>query len=261
MVAMLGTAHADPSERADRNRVYQAAPFAAGGAFYLLLEFGLKDAITPDHCRWCRSNALDTAARSALKWDDVHRADQVSNVTGYFAAPSLAIGSLMLSSAGEHDGRRWFDDSIPVLQAGIVGGVANQGFKLIFVRRRPYSEFKAKSVRKANDSNTSFFSGHTGLAFAMASSSGMVASLRDYRSAPAIWAGGMVLAVGTGYLRVASDAHYLTDVIAGAVAGTAIGLAIPLLFHREVLTDEAPVARTKRHASRGTVMLSFGSRF
>jgi len=259
LLVSLRSAHADPSERSDRDRVWQIAPFAAGGAFYLVLEFGLKEALTRKDCLWCHSNGFDTGLRNAGKWDDVARADFISNVTGYYSAPIYAIGILMVSSAGEHDSRRWFDDTIPVLQAGIVTGMFNQAFKLLFVRRRPYAEFKAKSTRKANDVNTSFFSGHTGLAFAMAASAGTVATLRDYKSAPAIWIGGGLLAVTTGYLRVAADAHYATDVIAGAAVGTAVGVAIPLLFHKDVLTDEEPVARTGKRRADRTFMLSLGS--
>ena len=166
---------------------------------------------------------------------------------------------LLVSSADQRDVRRWFDDTVPVLQAGIITGVFNQAFKLLFVRRRPFAEFKSRSVQKRKgDVNTSFFSGHSGLAFAMATSAGTIASLREYRSAPVIWAGGMMLAVTTGYLRVAADAHYATDVIAGAAIGSAVGIAIPLLFHKDVLTDESTA---KPSMPRGTLMLTFGSRF
>ena len=34
-----------------------------------------------------------------------------------------------------------------------------------------------------------------------------------------------------GYLRIAADKHYLSDVTVGAVLGTLIGAGIPLLFH------------------------------
>lgn len=257
LLLSLGTASADPSERSDRDRVWNIAPFAAGGAFYLVLEFGLKEALSRPECLWCRSNRFDTRLRSAGKWENVERADFISNVTGYFSAPTYAMGMLVVSSIGERDVRRWFDDVVPVMQAGIITGVLNQAFKLAFVRRRPFAEFKARSTQKRKgDVNTSFFSGHTGLAFAMSSSSGAVASLRGYRSAPAIWIGGGMLAVTTGYLRVAADAHYTTDVIAGAVIGTLVGLTIPLVFHKDVLTDEDPVAREQK---RGNVMLSLGS--
>jgi membrane-associated phospholipid phosphatase len=34
-----------------------------------------------------------------------------------------------------------------------------------------------------------------------------------------------------GYLRIAAEQHYLTDVLAGAAVGTAIGWAVPHFFH------------------------------
>ena len=41
----------------------------------------------------------------------------------------------------------------------------------------------------------------------------------------------MTLASAVGYLRIAGDMHYLTDVLAGAAIGTAVGVAMPLALH------------------------------
>jgi len=234
----------DAAARSDGDRVWHAVPLVVGGGVYLLLEFGLKDAITPKHCRWCKSNALDTAVRDKYLWRDANAADRFSNYTGYLGNPSLAIGLLMLSSASsDPDLRTIYDDVIPVLQAGIVTGMLNQTLKVITVRRRPFAEFGGTVTRAPNDVNTSFFSGHTALAFAMATSSGTVAHLRGYRSEPALWIGGLALATLTGYYRIAADAHYFTDVVAGALVGGAVGVAIPLVFHRDVLEPAETSAR------------------
>ena len=100
----------------------------------------------------------------------------LDNITGYIANPALATGLLVATTADDPDLRRWFDDVVPVLQAGIVTGVVNQAAKLIFARRRPFAEFHGESVQKRKgDVETSFFSGHAALAFAMATSSGTVA--------------------------------------------------------------------------------------
>lgn len=266
LVALLGArAHASPDERTDRSRyLYQPIPIAVGGGVYLLLELGLKDEITPSECRWCRANALDRSLRNATVWKYVKGPDQLSNLTGYVGNPTLALGALFFSNLDTDDNRAWYDDAIPVLQAGIATGMVNQTFKVIFGRRRPYAEFKGTSTRAANDVNTSFFSGHTALAFAMTTSSGTVATLREYRSAPFIWAGGFVLATATGYFRMAADAHYFTDVLGGAIVGSAIGVAVPLLFHRDVLTDEnSPTPRRSRtSSSRDPIIFSlFGGAF
>jgi membrane-associated phospholipid phosphatase len=62
----------------------------------------------------------------------------------------------------------------------------------------------------------------------------MVAHLRGYRSEPLVWLVGLTSASATGYLRIAADRHYLTDVIGGAVLGAAAGLTVPLLMRRNV---------------------------
>jgi membrane-associated phospholipid phosphatase len=55
--------------------------------------------------------------------------------------------------------------------------------------------------------------------------------MRGYESAPWILGLGLAGAATTGYLRVAADAHWATDVLAGAAFGAAVGVAVPLL-HR-----------------------------
>jgi membrane-associated phospholipid phosphatase len=91
----------------------------------------------------------------------------------------------------------------------------------------------------------------------MATSSGTVASLRGYDSAPILWGGGLAIAFVTSYLRIASDTHYLTDVLFGAGLGTALGIVIPRLLHRDVLTDEMATMRVGTRP----VIFSVGSRF
>ncbi len=63
-------------------------------------------------------------------------------------------------------------------------------------------------------------------------STGTVASMRRCRWAGVIWAVGLAGAATVGYLRIAADQHYLTDVLVGAAAGSAIGFAVPYGFHR-----------------------------
>ena len=42
---------------------------------------------------------------------------------------------------------------------------------------------------------------------------------------------GFLMAGMTGALRMVGDKHYLTDVLVGAVVGTAVGFGLPYLFH------------------------------
>lgn len=263
VLAVLQCAHAHAEDRSTGDRLVQLAPVAAGGTFYLVLELGFKDAVTPDHCRWCSTNAFDVGVRNALVWSpaNVRTANKLSNWTGYVGNPLLAAGLLIATTADDPSASRWFDDTIPVLQAGIVTGVINQTVKIIAGRERPYAAFGGVRIRAKNDANTSFFSGHTALAFTMLTSSGTVAHLRGYKSETAFWVGGGALALATGYFRIAADAHYATDVIVGALVGSAVGVAIPLLFHKDVLEETGAVATPRTASAREPFMFSVGGAF
>jgi len=46
-----------------------------------------------------------------------------------------------------------------------------------------------------------------------------------------VWGVGLTLAGTTGYLRIAADKHYASDVLIGAVLGSAAGLILPRWLH------------------------------
>jgi hypothetical protein len=98
------------------------------------------------------------------------------------------------------------------------------------VRPRDLHRFKAPRASERDD--LSFYSGHTTEAVSLAVAAGTVASLRGYRLAPLVWGTSLPVALVTGYLRIAADRHYFTDVLVGAVAGAAVGFLVPYLFHR-----------------------------
>jgi membrane-associated phospholipid phosphatase len=60
----------------------------------------------------------------------------------------------------------------------------------------------------------------------------MLAQLRDDPAWPWVYGVGFTAAAATGYFRMAADKHWLTDVLTGAVTGTAVGLAVPWLHRR-----------------------------
>jgi hypothetical protein len=53
---------------------------------------------------------------------------------------------------------------------------------------------------------------------------------------------GFTSASATGYLRIAADRHYLTDVLVGAAIGGAVGWAVPRLFDRRPPSDPEATA-------------------
>ena len=179
----------------------------------------------PKACRVCRSNALDEGARAALVWERRKVADTLSNV-GLAVTPAWALGSLTISAAA--DKRLSAVDPLLVVESTMVAMLVNQIVKFEVARERP-DVHHGVVARGGSEDNVSFFSGHTTWGFASAVAAGSVASIRGYRGAPAVWAGGLAFAAATGYLRIGADRHWLSDVLVGAAIGSAAGALIPRL--------------------------------
>jgi membrane-associated phospholipid phosphatase len=192
--------------------------------------------LAPATCRWCQVNSLDSSVRDALVWSDTGAANVASNVGAYAIVPLATVGLTAL--AAEHDGRlpEMAGNSLVITEAVALSGALNQIVKFAAGRERPFVHALPASEKPLTsnpaDNNVSFYSSHTSFAFSLATASGTVASMRKYRLAPLVWAAGMVSAAAVGYLRIAADRHYFTDVLAGAAVGAGIGFAVPSLFHR-----------------------------
>ncbi len=186
-------------------------------------------------CRWCASNGLDDAVRSALVRRDPEPARAISD--GFVvAAPLVSVGLGALAAADEGRSGDIALNSLLIAEATSVAMALNGVAKVTFARERPYVHALSAGEKGAApnpaDHNVSFFSGHTAFTFALATSAGTIAQLRGYRLAPVIWAIGLPLAAATGYLRIAADRHYFSDVVGGMIVGSLAGIGIPLLFHR-----------------------------
>ncbi|MGK4005174.1 phosphatase PAP2 family protein [Sorangium sp. So ce1036] len=242
-LALALTARAgEASEPAAGDRITYNLPLDLGitiaaGTLWLGTQLG-QEVLAADRCGWCDRNGdgsdalngLDGAARS-LRWADPTAANTASDVLGYVVSPASALG-LNALAAGLDDrlDEAWIN-SLLIAEATFVASMTTQLVKFAVARERPFVHYRSDEVTKPSDNNVSFFSAHTNFSFAIAVSSGMVASLRGYRHAPWVWAGGLPIAAGIGYLRIAADRHYFTDVITGAVVGTLSGVLVPLLFH------------------------------
>jgi len=240
VLAVLTTssvASADETKLVTNRRLAHAAAIAVGGVAYLTIQFGLSDKLAPDGCTWCNPPGFDESIRNALVWDDPKRANTFADITGYYSAPVFAIGGLAIAS-GKLDLGHWADDAFPVLESAIAVSLLHHAGKFSLNRERPAHHFGGIEVEPAKDQQYSFWSGHSSLAFAIAVSAGTVAHYRHYSAEPYIWAGGLALAAATGYLRIAADAHYFSDVVIGAVIGSAVGYAVPRLLHRDALASE-----------------------
>jgi membrane-associated phospholipid phosphatase len=214
---------------------------AAGGALWILSE-GLKPRIAATDCRLCGRNALDGAVQEGLLWQNVQPARRLSDALLFGLVPAFAFGSVYGLGFAEGD-RRSAGENVLALTETLVGAaVLTQITKYAVARERPYLRTQrenGETVTHGPDDNLSFFSGHTSITFALAVGAGSIASFRDYEHAPWIWGIGVPLAALTGYLRIAADRHYFTDVLTGALIGSAVGVLIPWL-HRHFANNEGP---------------------
>ena len=125
--------------------------------------------------------------------------------------------------------------------AAIVYGMYGQsllfGFTLPLVvkgtvqRIRPfiYNPQVPLQEKLTSEAKRSFFSGHTTVAFTSMIFLSSVYSnyYPDSKSKPYIWVGSILMASTVGYLRISAGAHFPSDVIMGALVGSAIGYLIP----------------------------------
>lgn len=178
-------------------------------------------------------NKLDLKARELLLWDDPMLARQLSNILANFLVPTGAVG--LAVAAGLKGGGGPFADVLVANEAMVYAGTVSQAVKLIFRRQRPFARFAPEveptqgTLRLPDDDNLSFFSSHTSTTMAFAFAAAQIVTRRRVRT-PLVFILGAAAGL-TGYLRIASDRHYLSDVIAGGLVGAWVGSTVPNLLH------------------------------
>ena len=107
----------------------------------------------------------------------------------------------------------------------ILVAIISQALKILVYRTRPFTTYPF--VEKLSDGGgSSFPSGHTLEAFAMAASLSLLFSKKKLIIPVYVWA--MLVA----YSRLALGVHYPSDVLAGIFIGTLIGWIVPWMFSR-----------------------------
>ena len=203
-----------PAARADGG-VYQWLRIGGEVGTVGVSEFVFKAQLAPSVCRWCATNAIDDSVRSALVWGDQDSgwggalADLLADGLSY---GTLGADAITMAAAAGHD-------APTVIESASVAALTTQVIKFSVGRERPYAHY----YNLGDDDNLSFVSGHTAIATASAVSAGMITRK------PWVWGVGLGLAGATGYLRIAADKHYLSDVLAGAAIGALAGWAITRL--------------------------------
>jgi membrane-associated phospholipid phosphatase len=111
------------------------------------------------------------------------------------------------------------------LEVLALNSVVTNLVKIIAARERPYHFYGTGQPQGAVD-HTSFFSGHSSVAFSQAVANALLLSESYPAHSGLIWSGLISTAGLTAYLRVAADMHYCSDVVVGAVVGSLIAWRI-----------------------------------
>ena len=230
---------------------------ASGEPFALRLEVDLPVMVmsAPVGSAWLLRNELSPAAfaprcdRSGLAGFDrgvAGRYDADMRLASDLGVAALLAGgaSVLLLDGG------WVDFAIGSESVLVASALAVT--TMLAVRRpRPwlYGDEAPLADRERGGSSVSFPSGHTANAFALALALFQIEHARHPSSSAPYWllAGTGVVALTVGTTRVLAGDHFPSDVLAGAVLGSAVGWAVPAL-HRPAPPAPAPApagARTR----------------
>ena len=175
--------------------------------------------------------------------DDLNALDRTAlgnySPAAHTAADVLVISLLavpQLANLIDSRGHGWLEDTAVFLQALLLTQGTAQLFKGATRRGAPilYDDRVPLEEREGRDASRSFFSGHTSTAFMAASSYSVTYWLR-HPDDPWRWvvlAATHSVALSIGMLKIHAGYHYPTDIAAGAIAGSSIGVLVPLLHRR-----------------------------
>lgn len=149
------------------------------------------------------TQGFDNYVREKLKWENTGIADRASDIIQHGLMFTPAIIAVQQDRGLKHVGA-------VIAGQGVAAGITQ------------IVKVQANRLRPDGTDRRSFFSGHTSSAF----SSAAVGCVLDKN----FCAPGYVLAAATGYLRIAADKHWASDVLMGAIVGTASGKFIPGIF-------------------------------
>lgn len=180
--------------------------------------------ITP-HCP-CNPADVNAFDRGAIgNTNDFAR--QLSDLT----VGAVIIVPLALDALHVRDQDIFREDALVFAQTLLVNGALTTAAKFIVQRPLPRTYAGDPNLVHKPAGYRSFYSGHTSLVFAGLAATAMTSRLRHGET---VWPWIVMAAVGTSVAieRVADGRHFPSDVMVGALMGTATGIAVPWLHAR-----------------------------
>lgn len=218
----------------------------------------------PENSRWTDRNSFDSAIRRGLKGNS--RSARASAATAsdvVFAGMGVALLADWWWLRGEYG--FWRSAQVDTRWL-LADNVATRVAKISAGRQRPYAQPCGRnddyvpSCGSGRDRNGGFFSGHASNTATLA---GLLCArhLRRQQVGAADWAvcgGAAAGALATGALRIVSEHHFATDVLAGWAAGAVFGYLLPAHFDYE---RDSEVAIALRRIAPVVAPGSYGLRY
>jgi membrane-associated phospholipid phosphatase len=178
------------------------------------------------------------------------RLAHVVRFPGHFGFTLIATFALLIAGFRRADSaaaQSWRNAAL-VMVAGVLSGV-NAAFKWCIGRTRPFHNVSLYSLRPFRggfsglihaEQNLSFPSGDCSLAFAMSATLCMIL--------PRLWPLWWLLGIVVALERIAENAHYPTDTVAGAALGVAVAVisrhAVQTFWRTEPSINDPPGTTT-----------------
>lgn len=145
---------------------------------------------------------------------------------------SLVLANPVAAQFGLGIGKHSLNAGLVYTEALALNLALNSVTKVLVARPRP-STYRLREAGAVPDLEwfVSFYSGHASTAFAAALSGSYLFAegTNDREARYVFWATELGLAAATSTLRVRAGKHYYSDVVLGALIGTAVGVFVPLI--------------------------------
>ena len=201
------------------------APVMIAASLAVTLPYLFADRLITPRCP-CNASEVNSFDRGAIgNTNDFAR--QLSDLTvGAVIIVPLAFDALQVREQPV-----FTEDAVVFAQTLLVNGALTTAAKFIVQRPLPRTYAGDPALVGKPKGYRSFYSGHTSTVFAGLAAAAMTVRLRHGEK---IWPWIATLVVGSSVAieRVADGRHFPSDVIVGALMGTATGIAVPWLHAR-----------------------------
>lgn len=201
-------------------------PVTLGAGFALAIPYLQADRLITPRCP-CDPNEVNAFDRGAIG-NKSPLAKSLSDISvGVVIVAPLVFDAIDLGGFND----AWGEDAVVFAQTLVINGALVTASKFLVQRPLPRTYAGDPSLIDRPEGYRSFYSGHTSLVFAGLSATAMTIRYR-YGEQTWPWIVTALLGTSVAVERVADGRHFPTDVIAGAVMGTAVGIVVPWLHSR-----------------------------